>query len=58
MTEFEQITDRTHAEPAAMTDLEGPVIAAESVAAQISTSEQPMGAPGRPFNRRSPFSSA
>ena len=55
MTEFEQHPDRAHAEPEAMTDLEGPVIAAETVAAQISTSEQPMGAPGRPFDRRSPF---
>ena len=55
MTEFEQHPDRAHAEPEATTDLEGPVIAAETVAAQISTSEQPMGAPGRPFDRRSPF---
>ena len=55
MTEFEQNPDRTHPEPAAMTDLDGPVMAAETVAARISTSEQPMGAPGRPFNRRSPF---
>ena len=32
-----------------------PVLEAEVVAARISTSEQPMGTPGRPFNRRSPF---
>lgn len=32
-----------------------PVLAAEVVAAEISTPEQPMGKPGRPFNRRSPF---
>ena len=32
-----------------------PVLAAEVVAAEISTPEQPMGLPGRPFNRRSPF---
>ena len=55
MTEFHEHPEATHTEPAAMPDLEGPVIAAEAVAAQISTDEQPMGAPGRPFNRRSPF---
>jgi predicted PurR-regulated permease PerM len=32
-----------------------PVLAAEVVAAEISTPQQPMGRPGRPFNRRSPF---
>lgn len=34
---------------------EGPVAEAEAVAAAISTDEHPMGAPGRRFNRRSPF---
>jgi predicted PurR-regulated permease PerM len=34
---------------------EGPVAEAEAVAAAISTDEQPMGAPGRRFNRKSPF---
>src|SRR6195952_3597695 len=32
-----------------------PVLHAERVAARISTDEQPMGAPGRRFDRRSPF---
>jgi len=34
---------------------EGPVAEAEAVAAAISTEEQPMGTPGRRFNRKSPF---
>lgn len=36
-------------------DQEGPVAEAEAVAARISTDEQPLGRPGRPLNRRSPF---
>ena len=32
-----------------------PVLEAEVVAARTSTPERPMGQPGRPFNRRSPF---
>ncbi len=32
-----------------------PMLSAEVVAAEISTPQQPMGRPGRPFNRRSPF---
>lgn len=32
-----------------------PVLAAEVVAAEISTAAEPMGKPGQPFNRRSPF---
>src|ERR1700712_105807 len=32
-----------------------PVLHAERVAARISTDEQPMGTPGRRFDRRSPF---
>ncbi len=34
---------------------EGPVAAAEAVAARISTADRPMGRPGRPVDRRSPF---
>jgi predicted PurR-regulated permease PerM len=34
---------------------EGPVADAEAVAARISTDEQPLGRPGRPLNRRSPY---
>jgi predicted PurR-regulated permease PerM len=34
---------------------EGPVAEAEAVAAAISTEEAPLGQPGRPLNRRSPF---
>ena len=34
---------------------EGPVAEAEVEAAEISDSDQPLGAPGRPFDRRSPF---
>lgn len=34
---------------------EGPVAEAEAEAAQISTSDQPLGAIGKRFNRRSPF---
>jgi len=34
---------------------EGPVADAEAVAAQISTDADPMGRPGRPLDRRSPF---
>lgn len=34
---------------------DGPVADAEAAAARISTDEQPMGRPGRPLNRRSPF---
>lgn len=34
---------------------EGPVAAAEAVAARISTEDEPMGRPGKPLNRRSPF---
>jgi predicted PurR-regulated permease PerM len=34
---------------------EGPVADAEAVAAKISTDEQPLGRPGRPLNRRSPY---
>lgn len=37
------------------TDQEGPVAAAEAVAARISTKAQPLGKPGRPLNGRSPF---
>jgi predicted PurR-regulated permease PerM len=36
-------------------DQPGPVAEAEAVAARISTDEQPLGQPGRPLNRRSPF---
>jgi predicted PurR-regulated permease PerM len=36
-------------------DLEGPVAAAEAVAARISTDERPLGQLGKPLNRRSPF---
>ncbi|HYS39989.1 MAG TPA: AI-2E family transporter [Pseudonocardiaceae bacterium] len=36
-------------------DQEGPVAEAEAVAARISTDEQPLGQPGKPLNRRSPF---
>jgi predicted PurR-regulated permease PerM len=34
---------------------EGPVAAAEAMAARISTDDEPMGRPGKPLNRRSPF---
>ena len=34
---------------------EGPVAEAEAKAAEISTPEQPLGAMGKPLNRRSPF---
>ncbi len=37
------------------TEHEGPVAAAEAVAAQISTPEHALGRPGRPLDRRSPF---
>jgi len=37
------------------TDEAGPVAAAEAVAARISTDDEPMGRPGEPLNRRSPF---
>jgi len=37
------------------TDAEGPVAEAEIIAAEISTDKQPLGSPGRRFNRRSPF---
>jgi predicted PurR-regulated permease PerM len=36
-------------------DAEGPVAEAEMTAARISTDEQPLGRPGRPVDRRSPF---
>ena len=36
-------------------DEEGPVAEAEAVAARISTDDEPMGRPGEPLNRRSPF---
>lgn len=35
--------------------MEGPVAEAEAVAAQISTETEPMGRPGRPWDRRAPF---
>ncbi len=34
---------------------EGPVFEAETAAAEMSTEESPLGRPGRPINRRSPF---
>lgn len=37
------------------TEDEGPVAAAEAIAAQISTTGYALGQPGRPLNRRSPF---
>jgi hypothetical protein len=37
------------------TEAEGPIAAAEAVAARISTAEYPLGRPGRPLNGRSPF---
>jgi len=37
------------------TDEDGPVAEAEQIAAEISSDEQPLGAPGRRFDRRSPF---
>ncbi|MGQ0779452.1 MAG: AI-2E family transporter [Pseudonocardiales bacterium] len=37
------------------TEQEGPVAEAEAVAAEISTTEQPLGPLGKPLNRRSPF---
>jgi predicted PurR-regulated permease PerM len=39
-----------HSDPA-----EGVIADAEAVAAKISTEEQPLGKPGKPLNRRSPF---
>jgi predicted PurR-regulated permease PerM len=36
-------------------DVEGPVADAEAVAARISTEQRPLGRPGKPLNRRSPF---
>jgi predicted PurR-regulated permease PerM len=37
------------------TEAEGPVAAAEAVAARISTPQHALGRPGRPLDRRSPF---
>jgi predicted PurR-regulated permease PerM len=37
------------------THAEGPIADAEELAAQLSTDQQPLGAPGRRFDRRSPF---
>lgn len=37
------------------TEQEGPVAEAEAVAAEISTTDQPLGPLGKPLNRRSPF---
>jgi predicted PurR-regulated permease PerM len=37
------------------TDEEGPVAEAEIRAAEMRSQDQPLGEPGRPFNRRSPF---
>ncbi len=37
------------------TEAEGPVAAAEAVAARISTAQHALGRPGRPLDRRSPF---
>ena len=37
------------------TEAEGPVAAAEAVAAQISTAQHALGRPGKPLNRGSPF---
>ncbi|HEY0807559.1 MAG TPA: AI-2E family transporter, partial [Pseudonocardiaceae bacterium] len=37
------------------TDDEGPMAEAEAIAADLATSDQPLGRPGRPINRRSPF---
>ena len=34
---------------------EGPVAEAETIAAEMSSDEQPLGRPGRRFDRRSPF---
>ena len=36
-------------------DTEGPVAAAEATAASISTDADPMGHPGKPWNRQAPF---
>ena len=36
-------------------DPEGPLAEAEQLAAEMSSEEQPLGAPGRRFDRRSPF---
>lgn len=36
-------------------DDEGPIARAEATAADMSTEEQPLGKPGRPMDRRSPF---
>jgi predicted PurR-regulated permease PerM len=36
-------------------EAEGPVADAEAVAARISTEERPLGRPGKPLNRRSPY---
>jgi len=38
-----------------VTDGESPIAHAEAVAAEQSTPQQPLGQPGRPVNRRSPF---
>ncbi|MEU7524273.1 AI-2E family transporter [Saccharothrix sp. NPDC042600] len=45
-----ELVGRPHRE-----DEEGPVAEAEAVAAEISTPQQPLGRPGKPLNRRSPF---
>ena len=37
------------------THAEGPIADAEVLAAQLSTDQQPLGTPGRRFDRRSPF---
>ena len=37
------------------TEAEGPVAAAEAVAAHLSTAQHALGPPGKPLNRRSPF---
>ncbi len=36
-------------------DEEGPIAEAEEIAAEIRTPERPLGEPGKPLNRRSPF---
>jgi predicted PurR-regulated permease PerM len=36
-------------------DAEGPVAEAEKLAAKLSSAARPLGSPGRPFDRRSPF---
>ncbi|MEO5833485.1 MAG: AI-2E family transporter [Nakamurella sp.] len=55
MNETEGRVAGTRRESPEISDLERPVIAAEAVAARISTDEHPMGPLGRPFDRRSPF---